>query len=467
MIRAATSTLAVLLLAGCAVHSPTVAPTIATPAGWTSAPMMANAGTTTTTSLWWSQFDDAALNVVIETALAANGDVEIARARIMEARALRQGAAATLQPRLDAGVEIGRRNENENARPVNSASAQLEARWDTDLFGVNRQALKARDALVGAAEAEADGIAQALAVETAGAYIDLREAQQRLAIAERNLAAQRDTLALTAVRQRAGLASALDVSQAESLMLATESALPALAGQSTAAIRRLESLAGKAPGAFSDSLVRSPIVPRAPLPRVIETPAAIIAQRPDLRIAERQLAAASAEKAAAEAARYPSLNLRAAFGVRELSPETMALPSQALRSVAAGLTAPVFDAGRIEAAVNAADARIVQATARYRQTAIDAFGEVEAALALLVAAENERIALTRAAASSAETQRLAEERYRRGLAGFIDVLDARRSLYQAEDRVAASEATNARRVIALHAALGSPASPPADAAARR
>jgi NodT family efflux transporter outer membrane factor (OMF) lipoprotein len=409
------------------------------------------------TAPWWRQFDDAAMNAVIEAALSANGDLETARARVLEARAMRQGAAARLRPQLDVGTEIARRDETESTRPSNSATAQLEARWDADLFGANRRTLEAREALLGAAEADADGVALALAIETARSYVDLREAQQRLAIARRNLSAQRETLALTRARQAAGIASLLDVSQAETLALATESALPALEAQAKAAIRRLESLTAVAPGALDPALAGEKPVPRASFPRALETPANVIAQRPDLRIAERRLAAFNAERAAAEAARYPSLILRAVFGVRALSPETIMTPSQTVWSIAGGLAAPLFDAGRIEAEVRAADARTMQAAAQYRQRVVDAFGEVESALALLVGAENERTALVRTAASSAETRALAEMRYRRGLAGFIDVLDAQRAVYQAEDRLSASEAATARRIIGLHAALGSPA----------
>lgn len=459
MMRTPPALLSVLFVCACAADIQTAPPSIATPAAWTVASTTVRETRDESFTPWWRQFADRSLDEIVEAALRNNGDIEVARARVMEARALRQGAAATLLPRVDGGVEIGRQSENENTRPVNAAQAQIEARWDADLFGVSRRALDAQRALEGAAEAEADAVAQALALESARAYVDVREAQQRFRIAERNLSTQRETLALTRVRQSAGLASFLDVSQAESLTLATESALPALQGQAKAAIRRLEGLTAVLPATLDASLGTETALPRASLPTVIETPADIVAMRPDLRIAERRLAASNAALAAAEATRYPALNLRALFGVRELSPETMALPSQALWTLAGGLTAPLFDAGRIEAQVRAADARVQQAAADYRQRAVEAFSEVEAALALLIAAENERVAFTRAAASAMETERLADERYRRGLASFIEVLDAQRGVYQAEDRVAASEATAARRVIALHAALGSPTAP--------
>jgi NodT family efflux transporter outer membrane factor (OMF) lipoprotein len=443
---------------------PTAKPVM--PAQWISEVAKPVAGAEIPRLPWWHQFDDPILHSLVQASLEGNGRVEIARARILEARALRQGAAAERLPRLDAGGEIGRSQANENARPVNAASAQIEARWDADLFGANRLALAARDQLLEAAKAEADGVAQALAIETVQSYIELRTAQRRLAIAKRSLSAQRETMALTQSRFSAGLASALDVAQAESLLLVTQSAIPALEGEVKAALRRLETLAAVAPGAKEAILAAASGIPSAHMPDIIETPASVVAARPDLRRAERDLAAAGAARQAADAARYPTLDLRALFGVRAVSPETFVLPSQTLWSFAGALAMPLFDAGRIDANVKAADARVLQAAARYRQSVIDAFGEVEAALALLIARENERVALARAVESSRQTLGLADERYRRGLAGFIDVLDAQRGLYQAEDRLALSEAMAARQLVALHAALGSPTSAPAAASAR-
>jgi NodT family efflux transporter outer membrane factor (OMF) lipoprotein len=456
MIRTAYAAVALLTLGACTVGQQTSPPTIATPSSWTTNPPT-SFGRADNETPWWSHFNDTILTRLVESTLAANGDVAAAQARVREARAARRGAAADRLPRIDAGADAGRRFENENARPVNVAQAQIEAGWEADLFGANRSTLEAQEALLGVSAAEADGVAQALAAETVRAYIDLREAQRRLAVARANLAAQQDTSSLTQTRQAAGLASMLDVSQAQSLLLSTQSALPVLEGRVRAAIRRLEALSAAMPGTLDETLQTASDVPRAALPAIVETPAGIIAQRPDLRAAERRLAASAASRRVAEAAKYPSLTLRALFGVREASPETFVLPSQALWSLAGGLTAPLFDAGRIQASIDAADARVEVAAAQYRQDVANAFGEVEAALSSLVSTENERIALMRAAVSTAETEALAQERYRRGLVAFIAVLDAQRASFQAQDRLAESEADAARRVIALHTALGSPA----------
>jgi NodT family efflux transporter outer membrane factor (OMF) lipoprotein len=453
--------LLVLLLAGCTVGPDHRAPELPAAPAWSAA---AEAGTPTGLAGWWRRFGDPTLTTLVERGVAASPSAAEAAARVREARASLAGERAGDWPSLDASLSAERRATPSGsfggfalpggARTANSFAAGFDAAFELDLFGGRRRSQEAAAARLGAADAEFGSALLTLVGDVARNYVEARGAQARIAVARDTLALRRGTAALTRGRARAGLTSELDAMRAEAEAEGAEAAIPPLQTSLANAVNRLAALTG-ATGQEISSLLAAP----APVPRLAEgvvpdPPAAVLARRPDVAQAERQLAAASAEIGVAEAARYPALTLAGSLGVNAARLRGATLQNAQAWSFGPSLDLPVFDAGRRRATVEERRAARDARAAAWRSTVLTAIEEVENAMAALAAERRRNAAQRRTVAAYEGAERLARAQYAAGFASFLDVLDAQRSLGSARDALVQSDTALSTGAIALFKALG-------------
>jgi len=450
-----------LLLAGCAAGPDYRPPEVAAPEVWSAAESARVSQGAADLARWWRVLDDPTLDSLMERAAAANLDLAIATARVRQARAEAGFARGELLPEVDARASAGRQRVSENgvlgALPDPESdlySAGFDARWELDLFGRLRRRVEAADAEVEASVEDRRDVLVSLLAEVARAYVELRANQRLAAVVRENAASARTTVELTRTRLASGLASELDVARAEALLATTEARLPEVEGAARVAMHRLAVLLGLEPGALVAELEPVRPIPAAPERVLVGLPSELLARRPDVRAAERRLAAATARLGSAEAERYPSLSLSAAFGLESLSSGTLADAASRAWSIGPALRWPIFAGGRIEADVEGADARLEEARHRYDQAMLVALEDVENALVGYLRTWDQRRSLASAAEAGRRSVRLADDLYRNGLSDFLDVLDAERALYDAELELARSEAAATLRVVTLYKVLG-------------
>lgn len=416
---------------------------------------------------WWRSFGDPVLESLVLRAVAANRDVREARARVREARALRGEAEADFYPAIDARASYDRfrRSENSFAGGTGAGSfspdveddlfeAGFDASWEIDVFGGTRRAVEAAEADEGAAE---DGLRDALVTllaELGLNAVELRGLQRRIAIAESNIRAQTDTLSITRSRFAAGLATELDVARAEALLASTRSDVPSLDAARLRAIHRLSVLCGQEPGSLRAELEASAPIPVPPPEIPVGLPSELLRRRPDVRRAERELAAATARIGVATADLYPKFSLTGSLGLSSLDQSEFLDASSRFWSVGGGVLWPVFEGGRLRARVAAAGAIQEQALARYEASVLRSLEETENALVTHARERARGRVLHEAVEANRRSVALANDLYRSGLADFLDVLAAERELYVTEDRLAESDRLVASNLVALYKALG-------------
>lgn len=452
------------LLSGCASLQQPAAPSaaLAVPAHWQRS---AAAADPTALAQWWDRFGDPLLSRLVAQALMQGTDLQAAQARLQQARALRDQAAAALAPTLvgSASAQGARRESAPNTRSV---GAGFDARWEPDLSGGGRSGLSAADANLAAQRAAFGGTAVSVAAEVAAAYIDLRAAQARLAIAADNLASQLQTLQITDWRAQAGLVTELDILQARTAAEQTRAQLPALRSAIDQSMHALAVLTGVVPGTLNTELSAAAAMPAAPADLALAIPAEVLRQRPDVSAAEQQLLAADARVQQADAARLPSLSLGGSVGLSALN--VGALGSGAgVASLLATVYVPLFDGGRIRAQVRQQEGVRDEAFASYRSTLLTALQDVEDSLVALRGVR-EQLASQQAAANAARAAAtLAGQRYESGLVDFQNVLLSQRTQFAAEDAVASTRAAVNAQHVRLYKALGGGWTPLEEAQATR
>ena len=441
-----------ICLAACTTVGPNYeAPVPKAPAQWSVVAPSAAPGADSI-ARWWEQFGDATLNELIRSALADSPDLRQTRAKLEAARIQRDLANAQSAPTIAAGVQASRGRTSD----ATTASYQpsLSASLPVDLFGGLARGSEAAQADLEASAATLGAARATLAAQVATGYVNLRSLQQRIAIAQANLASQTETWQITGWRLRAGLTTSLDEQQARSSLEQTRAQIPALQASLAQARHALSVLAGRDPAALDPEFAQAVPVPRFDAALAVPLPAAALAQRPDVAAAERALAAATARVGIAEAARYPGINLS---GSAALSAPTLAALGQGhafAGTVVANLAVTLFDADRLRLQVRAQDAAQRQALAAYEKTVLDALREVEDALAAIAAQRARREAWTAVVEAARNAALMASSNYRSGLKDFQSVLDAERTLRSAEDTRASAEADEANAIVALYAALG-------------
>ncbi|WP_347258788.1 efflux transporter outer membrane subunit [Methylocaldum sp.] len=386
---------------------------------------------------WWRAFGDYELDRLMDRALARNLDVKIALARIEQARAERSSTRAELFPSVDVTGGVQRQdNPMPGLRPgirYNLFEIGFDALWEIDLFGRQQRRLEAASAEL---EAAGDQYAQSLVTlssELARSYIDYRNAQALLAITRSNLDSMRQTVAQTERLLQEGIGTRHDVVRAKAQAETTEAQIPTLEAGKTAALRQLEALTGQQPGALAADTIR---------------------HRPDLRAAERQLAAATAMQGAAIAELFPKISLSAFLGLRNTDIESLFKSAAFSYGNAANLVQPLLNFGRIKAGIKLAEAKQREAYFAYEKGVLEALKETETALTRYLKEEIRRQTLARAVEDQQEAVRLSQLRFEAGVISLLDVLVAQRALYAVESELANSRALTAVNLISLYKSLG-------------
>ncbi|HEX9047265.1 MAG TPA: efflux transporter outer membrane subunit [Verrucomicrobiae bacterium] len=465
-----TAAVVALFAAGCA-HIPSVGPNYHKPE--TKAPTQWDgpfAGGETNAPVemaWWKNFHDAELNSLVERAAGSNLDLRMAQARVREARAQYSGAFADLWPTVDGAAGYSRLRAPEHAPvlgtlhlpPGSSYEDDLhvggfDASWEIDVFGGKRRAVEAAKAQFSGAEFGQRDVLVTLLGEVARNYVELRGYQKRLAIANQNIEAQEKSLAITQNRFTNGVATDLDVQQATTVLSSTRAVVPTLESLIETTTHRLEVLLGQQPGTLHSELAEAAPIPAQPPQVPVGLPSDLLLRRPDVSRAERQLAAATANIGVAKSDLFPKFYLTGLAGLESVSADDWFTSGSRFWSVGPTVQWRIFDAGRIRANIKVHTARQQQALASYEQTVLTAFEEVEDNLVLYAKEQTRRRSLEAAVNASQKTLDTANRLYASGLTDFIHVLDAERSLYQAQDSLAQSDRTIAANLIALYKSLG-------------
>lgn len=470
------------LLAGCAVGPRFAAPKPDVPRQWSPTALRAERGASSVDtrapqiSAWWASFKDPTLTSLIERSIAANLDLREAVVRIEEARAQREETAAGLWPNLSANAGFTRQRFSTNtpngavfgianqipglpagfsiSNPFNQYQLGLSASWELDLFGRVRRSVEAADADLLTAVESQRGVRISLASDVAEAYIDLRGAQLRRSIVEQSLATQRDVLELTRQRWNAGLTTDLDVQNATSEVRTTEAELPQLDREITQDVNQLSRLMSREPEALRAELEQMKPVPPVP-PRVpIGIPADLARRRPDIRSAEASLHAATARVGVAVADLFPRLTLSAAGGYQSQGLSRLVETASRFASFGPTLDLPIFEAGARVAAIHLQDAKEKEAAIDYARAVLGALHEVENALSAYASDQARSTSLSAAVQASEEALTLARQRYESGVANFIDVLDAERTLQQNQESQAVATTAVSTDLVELYKALG-------------
>ncbi|MDR2450507.1 MAG: efflux transporter outer membrane subunit [Candidatus Accumulibacter sp.] len=429
--------------------------TLALPGAWSaSAPWFGGAREPAALAAWWRQFGDERLEHLIGAALEAAPDAREARARLRQARASRDLAVANLYPSL--GASAGATRSRSGGESQTLYNAGFDASWEPPIFGGRglADAAAAAEADAVAAQASLESTRASLCAEVALEYLNLRLAQQRLAVARANADSQAETLRISEWREMAGLVTRLDVEQARANLEQSRATFPSLEQARAEAGHRLSILVGQAPGSLREALRATGALPAAPDGIAVGVPADTLRQRPDVRAAEWTLRAEIARTAQSEAERYPNLTLSGSFGWRALSLSALGGSGSFVGSLAAGLTAPLFDSGRIESRIAQQSAAQEQAFVAWEKALLTALEDVENAMSAYTNGRERVDARRRAATAADSAAELARAQYRAGLVDFARVLEAERTLLSAQDGLVSAEAEVLVAVIQLYKALG-------------
>jgi len=455
---------------------------------------------------WWATFHDPELTSLLRRAVKSNLDLRQAGSRLRQARWQRVIAGSGQLPtlNLDGGYLGARGSKNvtfplsafgvpakgatarplaERATPSDSTGsppsaassgaplsplgggglpgvetniyqAGFDATWELDIFGGVRRSIEAsEDDLQAAVEDQRDVMVSLLA-EVARNYMELRQFQHEILIAQENLKSQQQSLHLTQDRFQAGVTTQLDVSRAAAQVATTAAGIPTLDAQVHQTIHRISVLMGEQPAALNGELMTVDKIPSPPDVVPIGVPTDLLRRRPDIRRAERQLASATARVGVATADLYPKFTLIGTFGFDASKFSHIADYSSRYWSIGPGISWPIFNAGRVRANLNVQNEAQQQAMTNYEQTVLTALQDVEDSLVSYSREQMRRQALSDAVAANRQSVDLAQQQYQQGVVDFLTVLEAQRSLYTAQDSLAQSDAQIASNLVALYKAMG-------------
>ena len=461
---------AAALLAGCAAGPAYVAPDVGAPFAYHGGTALAaRAGEAPPPALdqWWRGFDDPELARIVERTIAQNLDLAASQERVAQARAGAARAGASRLPAGSADASAARERQSLESplgkianhlpgyeRTQTLAQLGVGASWEADVAGGLRRGEEAADAELDAAETEHAGVRVSLAAEAADAYLRVRGAQARLAIAQRQVDDEEHLLELVRLRRDKGLDTARDVAQAEALLLQAQATLPPLRRETAAQLFRLDVLAGMAPGSAEAEVGTAPAAFKVPAIATAGGPAELLRRRPDVVAAERRLAASNARIGVAIAGYYPSFSLAGALGFESLDTGRL-LTGAAFQPLAlAGLHWRLFDFGRVDAEVAQARGANREALLRYRQAMLRATEDVEDAIVAVTELERQHALLAREVDAQRQARDAAQDAWRGGAASLVEVLDEDRRLLAAQDLLASVRTDDARAAVAAFRALG-------------
>lgn len=412
---------------------------------------------------WWVQFDDPLLTQLIAQATEENKEIREAIANVAQAKALRQSSAASFYPSIRAELS-GERTGNSRLSRDNSfsagererdtLSAALDVTWELDIFGRTRRSVEAAEATLQATQANRHGIVLAVLAETASTYFQLRGLQKHIAITERNIALLREVETLARSRYETGDSTEFDYARARGERQAIEAQLPDLQAQMKTAMYRIAILTGKPPEQQVKALQEASPLPAPKDPVPVGLRSDLLKRRPDIRQAERELAAATARIGIAEASLLPDLSLTGSIGTRARYFSDLFLMDGFTYVAGTLLSLPLFEGGALRAEIAASDAQAQAALARYEHIVLRALEEVESAL-LRYGKEWQTLQKLRAVQDSREKAfRIARLRYEAGEEEFLVILDAERTLIDVRNDIIASEIRILTSLTQLYKALG-------------
>ena len=410
-----------------------------------------------TLAQWWRALNDAELSSLEERAVKGNLDLKKALSRIHEARALRGISKADLFPTLDASASATnfRSSESSSSFEENKLySAGFDAGWELDVFGGVRRSVEAAQANLEATQEDLYDVLVSLLAEVALNYVEVRTFQTALTVTETNIKSQEETYELNRSRYQAGIINELAVQQSLYNLERTRSLIPALQIGQEAAKNRIAVLLGKKPGAVHGELAERKPIPVPPVKVVVGVPAEAMRRRPDIRRAERNLAAQTARIGVATADLYPKFRLLGTMGLESVSTGNLFTAHSRTWSINSGVSWNIFQGGAIRQNIKVQSARQEQALIQYEYSILKAQEEVENVLVAYAKQQRRRQSLAAATAAAQTAVQLAQDQYRVGLVDFSNVLDAQRSLLSFQDQLAQSNGAVTSNLVRLYKALG-------------
>jgi multidrug efflux system outer membrane protein len=459
-----------LIVSGCAAVGPNYVPLAPkVPASFAEAPAgtLANVGKAQTVDdAWWKTLGDPILEGLLKEALTSAPSIAAAQARVREARALAGVAGAGRFPTADAGGAYARNLGSENVPTgvppgglgpgihSNLWQAGFDASWEIDIFGGVRRTVEAAEANYEAVTEDRADVVLTLLAEVARNYVELRGAQRRIEVARKDLAIERDLQALTQSLLAAGLAPKQDLLRAQAQVSDIQAAIPEFETDERAAAYRIAALIARPFTEIAAELSMPRPIPQAVSEVPVGLPSELLERRPDVRAAERRIAAANARIGIAQADLYPHFSLTAVTGLESLYFSSFSSASSGYYQIGPGISWRIFDAGRIRFQIRAESARTDAAAAAYQRSVLNAFRDVETALISYANTKIRRNNLAAESSADAQATEIARLLYEKGVENFLPVLDAERSLYAADDQLAQSERDSALALIALYKSLG-------------
>jgi NodT family efflux transporter outer membrane factor (OMF) lipoprotein len=418
---------------------------------------------------WWSNFSDPMLDSLIDRAVRSNLNLIAAEARIREARANKGVVASQLFPQVNAQGQyqhsrISPNTSSFNGIPTSGAfsfplisdlwQAGFDASWEIDVFGGTRRGIESADYNIQAAVEDRRDVLVSLTAEVALNYIQLRGAQHELAIANHNLSSQQQTLSLTRSKAEGGMIPYLDVAQQEAQVSTTAATIPTFETQIRQNIHRLGILLGQDPGALSNELSNAAPIPVGPDNVPPGLPSDLVRRRPDVRRAERQLAASTANIGVATADLFPKFSITGALGTEAAQFKQLFDYRSRFYSIAPGVTWDIFDAGKVKSNIEVQNARQAEALAAYMQAVLQSMQDVDDSLVAYNREQQRLFSLREAVDANQHAVDMSTELWQKGSKDFLSVLDAQRSLFAAQDAMARSEQQVSANLISLYKALG-------------
>ena len=460
------------LLAGCTVGPNYSGPPVAAPRAAAS-PTFVRASDAPVldqppVARWWEALGDPTLSAIEARALAANPDLAAAQARIRQARADLRQQKANLLPNGSAtalyaharfpGLNLEQSGDNgqggNGASNIDLYNVGFDATWEVDLFGGQHRAVEAARATAQKAEADLADAQVSLTAEVAQAYVNVRDRQTRIALNQRSIAMQAQMLTLTEQRYQRGTASRLDVERLRNQLESTHADVTPLSAELEAYLDELATLTGDEPGALDTTLAGAHALPLPPAQVAIGDPAALLQRRPDIRAAERALAADTARIGQAQAARFPKLSFMGIVGIGGTGASDLTKLDDFTALIAPQLSWNFLDFGRNAAKVHQAEAVRDEAQAQYRSAVLAALRDAEDSLSRFRYRRITVAALARGKAAADEAATLSRQRYAAGTTTLIDLLDTERRQINAEQDLSVAEAGLTGDFVAIQKALG-------------
>jgi multidrug efflux system outer membrane protein len=458
MMKAAPALAAVLLLAGCMLGPDYKRPELTVPGQFRAEPSQSEISPSAADTAWWQQFGDPQLDALIDEALANNLDVAAAAARVDQFYGALGTTRSALFPQVGADLAGTRARASGQTvspapaiNPYSAVQASLLASWEIDLFGRTRRLTEAATAELNASEAARRGTVLSVVAAVTAGYVRLRDLDREVEVARNTLQLRKESLQLFERRFRGGVVSQVEVSQVRSEYATALRTLPQLEQSAAQQENALSVLVGRNPG----PIVRGRSINDLAMPPVpAGLPSELIERRPDLLAAEQSLVAANARIGAAKAAYFPSISLTGAFGAASRSLSDLSSGAARVWSYGADISMPIFTAGAIAGQVTSAEAAQRESLARYRKAVQSGFQETEDAL-VGVSKSREALDASKLQVEALTTYaRLARRKYEGGYTSYLEVLDAERSLFNAQLELAQSQANVLLQATALYKSLG-------------